>query len=217
MSAYFVTGTGTGVGKTFTSCALLHASGGAARGYKPIISGWDKTPATDTAQLIAVGGGAQTVDEVSPWRFWAPLSPHRAAAQEGTEIPFAALVEWSKARMAEATGLTLIEGVGGLMVPLDEQRTVLDWVVALGAPAIVVTGSYLGSINHTLMTLALLKQAGVPVAALVMNETAGSTVDFAEAQAGLMPFIETIGLRVFQPLVSSWADATVIHAMVGKL
>jgi dethiobiotin synthetase len=79
MSAYFVSAVGTGIGKTFTTCALLHAArarGQQAQGYKPIISGWDDAQNTaDTLEIIRAGGAGQTIEEVSPWRFSAPLSP----------------------------------------------------------------------------------------------------------------------------------------------
>lgn len=216
MSAYFVTAVGTGVGKTFTTCALLHAArsnGRIARGFKPIISGYDAADATsDTAQIIAASGGTANVDEISPWRFAAPLSPHRAAALEGQALDVNAVIEWSRAR-ATGDGLMLIEGVGGVMVPLTNTQTSLDWMAALGLPVILVTGSYLGSISHTLTALHALRTRGQHVAALVMSETEGSTVTLDEAITGLAPFIADIPLRIVQPRVSSWREATAIHAL----
>lgn len=218
MSAYFITAIGTGVGKTFTTCALLYGAqraGIMARGYKPVISGWDASDATDTAQIIAASGEKMS-EEVSPWRFAAPLSPHRAAAHENKTIDIGALVEWSRARITQP-GLTLIEGVGGVMVPLTDSHTTLDWMKALGLPVILTTGSYLGSISHTLTALKVLEDAGLRVAALVMNETADSTVDFAEAQAGLTPLITNIPLRIFQPRVSSWQNAEKIAELLTHM
>jgi dethiobiotin synthetase len=218
MSAYFVTGSGTGVGKTFASCALLYAaqkSGQQARGYKPIISGWSDGEDSDTAQLIAASG-AGSIDEISPWRFTAPLSPHRAAQLENRTIALDELVRWSRAQLGKP-GLTLIEGVGGAMVPLNDTHTTLDWMRALQLPVVFVAGSYLGSISHTLTAFAVLRQAGLSIAALVLNETPGSRVDFAETQAGFAPFIRDIPLRIAQPFVSSWAEATAMHAALGEL
>ena len=216
MSAYFVTAVGTGVGKTFTTCALLHAarsSGRIACGFKPIISGYDAADATsDTAQIILASGGTANVDEISPWRFAAPLSPHRAAALEGQTLDVKALIEWSRAR-ATGEGLTLIEGVGGVMVPLTNSQTSMDWMAALGLPVILVTGSYLGSISHTLTALHALRARGLHIAALVMSETEGSTVTLDEAIAGLAHFIADIPLRIVQPRVSSWREATAIHSL----
>ena len=74
----------------------------------------------------------------------------------------------------------LIEGIGGAMVPLNERHTVLDWIAELGAPALVVTGSYLGTISHTLTTLAAIRGRGVPIAGLVISESAESPVALTE-------------------------------------
>ena len=79
---------------------------------------------------------------MSPWRFAAPLSPDMAASRERRSIPFDALVAHCRAA-SERRGVTLIEGIGGVMTPLDAEHTVLDWIAALGAPALLVVGSYL--------------------------------------------------------------------------
>jgi dethiobiotin synthetase len=219
MTAYFITSTGTGVGKTFATCALLHAwrsQGIDARGYKPIISGWSDDAGTDTAQMIVAGGNVQKIDEVSPWRFAAPLSPHRAAALEGKSIDRLALLDWSREKI-NPTSITLIEGVGGVMVPLDDRHTVVDWMDALNLPIILVVGSYLGAISHTLTAIECLRVRGLNIAALVMSETADSAVPLAEAEAGLADFIADIPLRVVQPRVSSWREATAIAALAKEL
>ena len=211
MTTYFITGAGTGVGKTFTTCALVHAK--KARGLKPIISGWNADDAqSDAAQIIAASDGVQTLEGTSPWRLLAPLSPHRAAAIENTTIDVERLLAWSQAE-AEKPGLTLIEGVGGVMVPISDSFTMLDWMAALQLPVIFVTGSYLGSISHTLTGLQVLRDRGLFVKALVLNESDGSTVTLAEAEAGLDSFIRDIPLRIVQPLVSSWKLASAIGAM----
>lgn len=215
MSSYFVAGVGTGVGKTFTTCALLHAANlkqKNALGLKPVLSGWDEHAENDAAQIIGASQSKQTVDDIAPWRFVAPLSPHRAAALEGKAIDADALIAWTKAR-AQGDGLTLIETVGGVMVPLTNTFTTLDWMEAVGAPVILVTGSYLGSISHTLTALAALRAKKIEVAALVTNESDGSTVTLAEAQAGLEPFIRDIPLQIVQPRVASWQQASAIHAL----
>ena len=219
MSTYFITSTGTGVGKTFTTCALLAAArkqGVAARAFKPIISGWDDSDASDTAQIIAAGGGEALVEHISPWRFKAPLSAHRAAALEDKQLLFDVLVDWAMAQKMQ-DGLTLIEAVGGVMVPLNEEETTLDWMAATGCKVILVVGSYLGAISHTLTAMKALETAGVEIAALVMTETEDSAVDFEEAQAGLASFISNIPLRIFQPRVSSWDEAAEIAALVKQL
>ena len=216
MSAYFVAGAGTGIGKTFTTCALvrgLRMRGVNAQGFKPIISGFDVTDMnSDTAQIIEVNGASHSVDDVSPWRFSAPLSPHRAALLESTSIDTGRLVAWTRSA-AQKSAISLIETVGGVMVPLNDTQTTLDWMEEVNLPVILVTGSYLGAINHTLMSLAVLRGRRLSVRAIVLNESEGSTVTLAEAEAGLKPFISDIPLRIVQPRVSSYQQASAIQAM----
>ena len=100
-----------------------------------------------------------------------------AAAREGRRLDLAEILAYCRA--AEGDPL-LIEGIGGAMVPISERHTVLDWIAELGAPALVVTGSYLGTISHTLTTLAAIRGRGVPIAGLVISESAESPVPLAE-------------------------------------
>ena len=174
---------------------------------------------TPPPQPSPEGGGStpapmsqEQINTISPWRFTAPLSPHRAAALEQKTLDVDRLIEWSRAQTKQ-DGLTLIEGAGGVMVPLTNTQTTLDWMAALGLPIILVTGSYLGSISHTLTALHALRARSVTVKALVMSETDGSTVTLDEAMTGLAPFIADIPLRIIQPRVLSWREAVAIHAL----
>ncbi len=192
MPTLFVTATGTDVGKTYVSAGLIRAAlalGARVAALKPVASGHDpaRLGETDAAALLGALGRAvtaQSVAEVSPFRFAAPLSPDMAARREGRTLSLDAVL--AACRAAEAAGgALLVEGVGGVMVPLDGRRGVLDWVAALGCPAVVVAGSYLGTISHSLTALAVLRARGVPVLALVVSETAGSTVGLGETVAAL--------------------------------
>src|SRR5262249_35966981 len=152
VSAIFVTGTGTDVGKTFLSAALIRrwrAAGHTVAAFKPVVSGFDHATAQASDPGVLLGAlecPLTEIDAISPWRFAAPLSPDMAAAREGRALDFDAIVEFSRgvARSAESV---LIEGVGGIMVPLDERHTVLDWMSALRLPVLLVAGSYLGTIS----------------------------------------------------------------------
>lgn len=225
MSPYFVTGTGTNVGKTFTTCALLHAArmqGRNMRGLKPIISGWDEQDThSDVRQIMEAASSLipnpqpLIPDSISPWRFTAPLSPHQAAAMEGREIDVDEATDWLNDQIKNMckNELLLIEGAGGGMTPLTDNSTMLDLMEAVNLPVILVVGSYLGTITHTLTALAALRARGLKVAALVMNASDGNAATLAEAEAGLAPFIRDIPLRITQPRVSSWREARAIHAM----
>ncbi len=196
MSIYFVTATGTDIGKTYVTAGLIRAL--LARGHsvdalKPVVSGLDprNLAGSDPGMLLHALGDPvtpETVAQISPWRFAAPLSPDMAAAREGRSVDFDALVGFCRAAIAAARGTLFVEGVGGVMVPLDERRTVLDWAGALGVPLIVVAGSYLGTLSHTLTVLDVIARAGLTVAAVIVNESAGSTVPLDETAQSLRRF-----------------------------
>jgi dethiobiotin synthetase len=197
MTALFVTATGTDIGKTFVTAGLIRAlrrAGRAVDAAKPVISGFtlDGLGASDTGILLsALGRGAtpRDVEQLSPWRFTAPLSPDMAAEAEGKTIDFDALLADSRGRLAANQGTLLIEGVGGIMVPLDGHHTVLDWMAALGLPVLLVAGSYLGTISHTLSAIDVLERRGLAVAALMVSETADSTVGLGPTLATLRRFV----------------------------
>ena len=195
MSAYFITATGTGIGKTFVTTGLirhLRNAGKDVRALKPIVSGFDvATSALSDPGLLLEALGEPVTPEallrISPWQFAAPLSPDMAAAREGRCIEFDAVVKLCR---DSATGdMMLIEAVGGVMVPLDGRHTVLDWMVALGLPLIVVTGSYLGTISHTLTALEVIARARLTVAALVVNDSGDDAVPLDETAATLRRFV----------------------------
>ncbi len=188
MSAYFITGAGTDVGKTFVACGLARRL--KARALKPVASGFDagNAAASDAGALLTAMGCPVTPDEIdaiSPWRFTAPLSPDMAAAREGKAIDFSAVVAFSRAAAAETL---LVEGVGGVMVPLDDRHTTLDWMTALGFPVILVGGSYLGAISHTLSAFEVLRSRGLTVAALVTSESPDSTVPLDDTVRSIARF-----------------------------
>jgi dethiobiotin synthetase len=194
MPAYFITGTGTDIGKTWLSSALLRhwrTHGEATRALKPVMSGVDPTALdlSDGGQVMLAQGqdaSAANVAEISPWQFAAPLSPDMAAAAEGRVIDYQALVEYTRRLTAtDFPGFTVVEGVGGVMVPLDDTHTVLDWMRDIGLPVVLVAGSYLGSMSHTLTALAALHGWGLTVEAIALNESVGSSVDLGQTAARL--------------------------------
>lgn len=213
MSAYFVTGSGTGVGKTFTTCALAYAGRSRkVRAYKPVISGYVTQGDVDTALLREALGTDIDDASLSPWRFEAPLSPHMAAAREGRSLSVAELEAWTKD--VRNGSLCFIETVGGLMVPLNAQETTRDWMARAGLPLVMVTGNYLGALSHTLSTMEAARNAGMRVAALVVNECADSHVDLEETTTTFKTFLADIPLIIAQPRVSSYKEATAIHALL---
>jgi dethiobiotin synthetase len=132
------------------------------------------------------------IERISPWRFAAPLSPDMAAQRQNRTVDFKALVDFSRQAVTAAKGTLLIEGIGGVMVPLDERHTVLDWIEALGIPVLLVAGSYLGSLSHTLTALDALRTREIAVKMLLINETTGSTVTIKDTVQTLSRFASSI-------------------------
>ena len=205
MSTVFVTGAGTDIGKTFVCCRLIQAlpPGLRLRAIKPVVTGfpaWVETEAdaatsavaaSDPARLLLAQGLAPTPEAIaatSPWRFRAPLSADMAATREHRAIPFDALVDFSRA--PAGIGLNLVEGIGGVMAPLDDSRTVLDWIAALDVPTLLVVGSYLGSLSHALTATAALASRGIETLAVVISASADEPVPTKETAATLARFLK---------------------------
>jgi len=195
LSGLFVTATGTGVGKTLVAAALLHqlrAEGRRCSARKPVLSGFPDPSGepSDPELLLRAQGIDPTparVEAIAPWRFRAPLSPDMAAARERRRIDFERLVAFTREACA-ADERVLVEGVGGVCVPLDETRTVLDWIAESGLPALLVAGSYLGTLSHTLTAVSVLRARGIALAGLVLCESPESPVPLSETRTALLRF-----------------------------
>ena len=196
MTAIFITATGPDVGKTFVVASLighLRQNGRSVEAIMPIVSGYDsaQAAASDPGTLIAALGlpfSPESIERTSPWRFRAALSPDLAARLEGRSIDVDAVTDYCKAAIDARRDVLLIEGVGGIMVPLDEQRTILDVMMALRLPLILVTGSYRGTISHTLTALDLLLRRDMNVLATIVSETPGSKVPLGDVVSSLERF-----------------------------
>ncbi len=196
MAAIFITGTGTGVGTTFVVASLirhLRQLGRVVDAIKPIVSGYGpaQAPASDTGLLLAALGlpfSPEAVDRISPWRFRAPLAPDLAARSEGRSIDVDGVIAFCQSAIERRRDALLIEGIGGVMVPLDEHRTILDVMMALRLPLILVTGSYPGTISHTLTALDSLFRRDMSVLATIVSETAGSSLPLDEVVATIGRF-----------------------------
>ena len=225
MLALFITATGTDIGKTYVSAALLRhwrQAGKRVQALKPIMSGFDPAaPAgSDAGQLLDALGlpiESQTLDAIAPWRFRAALSPDMAAAREGKTVNFPALLDFCRAETAKTADILLIEGVGGVMAPINDQMTVLDWMAALRLPVVVVAGSYLGTISHTLTALDVLARKRIDIAALVINESPVSPVPLAETAAAIGRYWKSAPIAGFARNADAAAVAqlaqTLEHAM----
>jgi dethiobiotin synthetase len=200
VSAIFITGTGTEVGKTFVAAALirhLRAMGRSVEAIKPVVSGFDpeRAAASDPGILLQALGfpaTAQNIERISPWRFRAPIAPDLAARREGRRIDVDAVVAYCKSALEQRREILLIEGIGGIMVPRDGQRTILDVMMALQLPIILVAGSYLGTISHTLTALDALFRRDLSLFAIIVSETPGSPVPLDETVGAIARFAEPV-------------------------
>jgi dethiobiotin synthetase len=193
MTAFFVTGSGTDIGTTWVSAALLRfwrSEGLDPAAIKPVASGYDPAAPQDSdaaALLAALGEPVDRahVEAIAPVRLRAPLSPDQAAALEGMRLSAQGVVAACAPLIAAARGPVLIEGAGGVMSPLSDTETMLDLAQAFGAPCIFVSGSYLGAISHALAGLAALKGAGLATPLVLVNQTPGSSVGLTETAASV--------------------------------
>lgn len=223
MTAIFVTSSGTGIGKTYVSALLisqLRAKGVVFRALKPILSGVDdQNFAESDAGILLAAMGEQPVpanaDFVSRWRFKAALSPDMAARREGMEIDFAGLISHCLDNAAAHNHL-LIEGVGGVMVPLTATHTVLDWMLELKriqlAPLLVV-GSYLGAMSHALTALSVMRENALTPKLIVVNESGESSVPLAETAETIARFAKDVPVAS----LSRHASAETAPDLIGYL
>ncbi|WP_298435328.1 dethiobiotin synthase [Geobacter sp.] len=172
--AIFITGTDTGVGKSVVSAALarlLHRRGVNVGVMKPVTSGCierDGALVSEDAELLAWAAGGSLDDDCAPYRLRTPIAPSVAAAREGVKIDFTRIRE-AYERLAQRHDFVIVEGAGGLMVPLSGGMLVADLVTALKLPLLVVARPNLGTINHTVLTCFAAKQLGIDVRGVIVN------------------------------------------------
>lgn len=159
MKKLFITGIGTDIGKTIVSSIIVEAL--KADYWKPIQSG--DLSFTDTMKVQSLITNTTSVFHPESYKFKNPLSPHAAAALEDTRI------DLERIKSPETTNNLIIEGAGGLLVPLNEKHFIIDLITHLDAEVILVSRNYLGSINHTLLTYEALKQRNIKVKGLIFN------------------------------------------------
>ncbi|NCX47271.1 MAG: dethiobiotin synthase [Verrucomicrobia bacterium] len=170
MKGIFITGTDTGVGKTYFTALLTRAlrkRSVPAIPLKPISAG-DRT---DSILLSEATGGAISPIEINPVHFSAPLSPYAASMVEGRPFPWGILRERTEKLAQNYQGPFLVEGAGGWRVPLDSSLGIREWAQELSLPVVVVARNSLGTLNHTLLTVDSIRQSNLPLLGVVLNDT----------------------------------------------
>jgi len=172
---FFVTGTDTSVGKTTVTVRLMQqlvAQGLTVIGMKPVASGCEwvdgRWQNDDVLQLTAASNVSAPAELINPYCFEPAIAPHIAAAQAGVEIDFN-VIRAAYAQLTTMADVVIVEGAGGLLVPLNATQTIADLIQALSLPALVVVGMRLGCINHALLTAQVLKQRNIDFCGWVAN------------------------------------------------
>lgn len=172
--AFIVMASGTEVGKTYASCALLRAArdkGMRAKALKPIMSGFDadNLHASDAGQLITAMGEGD-IDDINLYRFTPELAPNVAAREAGAIIDFNSVTQFCRARLD--ADFCLVEGAGGVLSPIDDTHSNADLARELGLPALLITSNYLGSVSHTLTAIEACESRGISIAAVAVSQPA---------------------------------------------
>lgn len=157
---YFVTGIGTDVGKTIISAILTEAL--KADYWKPVQAG--NLDSTDSMLVKSLVSNSKTKIHPESYRLKLPASPHYAAAQENITIRL------SEIKIPKTDNNLIIEGAGGVMVPLNEKENIIDLIKYLNVKVILVIKNYLGSINHSMLTIQALQSAGITIEGIVFND-----------------------------------------------
>ncbi len=187
-SAVFITGTDTGVGKTWVAVGLLQAlrqRGVLAAGMKPVASGCEATAEglrnRDAQLLVEHSGLSLPYELINSYAFAPAIAPHLAAQEAGMEIAWP-LIDQAYRELGTCTDVTIIEGVGGWYVPLGAQWTVADLARLMACPVILVVGLRLGCINHALLSLKAIQASGVPLWGWVANVVDGNYAYVAQTR-----------------------------------
>lgn len=219
---WFVSGTDTGVGKTYVSCGLLQRLnhlGLSTTALKPVASGCESSPAgwrnEDGLALQAAAAVRLPYEWVNPIALPLAAAPHIAAQQAGQTLNVARLSEAARPILAEPADICVIEGAGGWLTPLNEHETIADWVQSLHAEVILVVGMRLGCINHALLSYQAIHSSQVNCIAWVANCIDPDMLVLAENIATLaarlpMPLLAVVP---YQGLVATHINSGLLHRL----
>ena len=167
MQSIFITGIGTGIGKTVASAIVVEALDAAY--WKPVQAGFDE--GTDAATVKDLISNTNTIIYPEVYKLNLPASPHLAAREEGIRIDLDVIYNRYSQLTTHHSQLTIIEGAGGLLVPLNETQFMIDLIKKLQAKVILVSRNYLGSINHSLLTASVCKASNIDVMGWIFNDS----------------------------------------------
>ncbi|WP_320172472.1 dethiobiotin synthase [Maridesulfovibrio sp.] len=214
MSGFFITGTGTDVGKTVVTAALARffaQAGKSVLPVKPVQSGGiirpDGRMDSPDGEVYKAAGAAWNPDLQCPFIFEPACSPHLAASLSGSGLDVDEVAARVRAIEAETGALLLVEGAGGIMVPLNDRMTMLDLMRALEYPVILAAENKLGGINEVLLSVAALRQAKLEIAGIIMTSANGpAPSEYGMAQDNIRCIESFSGVRVLGsiPHIQNW-------------
>ena len=218
MKTYFVTGTDTDAGKTFSSCALLHAAnnlGFKTLAHKPVAAGCEQTEAglrnSDAVSLMAAMSEFEEYEMVNPIALEPAIAPHIAAQEAGSQLSVSRSAGFARGIMMARADLLLIEGAGGWRVPLNSRETLADLAKNLKQPVILVVGMKLGCINHALLTAEAIKADGLEIAGWIANKIDPDMNRYQENLATLAQLIQAPLLAEIPYMENSGWKAAAAH------
>lgn len=199
-TAYFITGTDTGVGKTLVSCALLQAfavSGRSVVGMKPVAAGCNSTLEGMQCEDVTLLRASSSMDAppawVNPYPLNAAVAPHLAAVQDGILLELEVMLD-AYQQLSRIADVVIVEGVGGWMVPFNDQQTSADLAQQLDLPIILVVGMRLGCLNHALLTAQAIQASGLVLHGWVANQIDPEMAMFDEN-------VQSLSARLAAPLL----------------
>ena len=223
MTSLFITGTDTGIGKTLVGCgiaAALTAQGKRVGVLKPAETGCDMRDGAlypdDALRLADYARSKLPIETVCPYRFSPPVAPSVAAEQAGMTIQPERIIEMFHT-IADQHDVTLVEGAGGLLVPLAGRYSFADLARDLGIPILVVVGSKLGALNHTLLTLHCIAARALPLAGYTLNHPTPATDDAITTNAVTLAGLTDVPCRGIIPHLSLSEDIDRDRVMLSEL
>ena len=222
MSGLFVTGTGTGVGKTVVAAVIARSFANAGKRvavFKPAVTGLKEPGESDHALLRRAAGSAQSDAEIAPYRYGPPASPHLAAQLAGEAIDPVRLLAAARAAAASAEEL-VCEGVGGLLVPLAARYLVRDLAADLGLALVIAAPPGLGTINHTLLTIEAARAVGLKIAAVVLTPWPLRPSRIEQSNRETIAALGELGVETLPPLelaeLNTWPALALTRPIRGR-
>ncbi len=227
---FFITGTDTGVGKTVIAAAVIraiHAMGTSVCGMKPVETGCSRTGNTlypsDGMFLKKVAGMQENINQITPYCYETPVAPSLASEREGREVGIDDILE-KFYNLLQSYHAVVVEGVGGILVPIGKDYFVIDLIKDLGLPVIIVARPTLGTLNHTLLTVNCALKEGIRVAGIVINFTRRSEGTVPESTnplvlqqlspvpvLGLFPFLDNLANETLENAAMRHLDLEIIR------